>query len=47
MVQMGMDRAIDFTFGSSPADYHLIVEFYSKGLGLFFFFFFFFLSCDY
>ena len=29
--QLGIDRVIDFTFGSGEATYHLIVELHSKG----------------
>ena len=51
VTQMGVDRAIDITFGSPPADYHLIIEFYSKGLSFpsfsFGFFLFFFLLVFY
>ncbi|MCR9067172.1 MAG: NFACT family protein, partial [Cytophagales bacterium] len=29
--QLGIDRVIDFTFGSNEATYHIIIELHSKG----------------
>ena len=34
MSQLRSDRTIDLEFGVSPAHYHLIIEFYSKGRAL-------------
>jgi hypothetical protein len=30
MVQLGVDRIVDFTFGSNEAAYHLILELYDR-----------------